>query len=667
MRKTVLISLAAALWLQAENIELKGINVIEHINSIDINDISGEELKSADLGEALSGKDSDIVISRRSGIANDIILRGQKRDNINVIIDGGKIYGGCPNRMDPPISHIVTSNIESIKIIEGPYDVENFGTLSGIVKAVTKAPQKGFGGEFNFNYGSFGQNKESLTIQGGNDKIKALLTLSRESSAQYEDGSGNKFNAQISKAGAPKKFLYQKKYENMDAYSKSSLLSKLYFYPAKNQELQLSYTANRSSNILYPNTPMDALKDDSDLYSIKYTLKNLGSYSKKLQLLYYYSKVHHPMSNRYRNASKGKLGEVVNDMRSKIYGIRVSNQFKALNANFELGVDYSKRTWDGNYYKKHNKPFGDSINNAVTKNSAIYLKAGKKILNHTIEAGLRYDHTKITSSDNIKTIKYNSVSGYIFDNIALTKSFNLFAGAGVSYRVPDGRELFFRDKDKLNRGEGALIGNPNLKKTKNTEIDLGLKKSFENGYIEAKVFYSKLDNYIYFNAKSTSSKFVNIDAKIYGIKLSGSYIFNDKFDIDYSLTYLRGKKDHPLPNQKDKDLADITPLRGLLTFKYMPNFKTKLSLQLVGQKSWTNYDGDNGEQKIPGFITANLKFQKELTPNLTFTFGIDNIFDKKYQSSNTYNDLTLIATGAKRKLGLNNPGRYVYANVKYSF
>jgi len=126
-------------------------------------------------------------------------VRGQKRDNINVIIDGGKIYGGCPNRMDPPISHIVTSNIDSIKVIEGPYDVENFGTLSGIVKATTKAPQKGFSGEVNFNYGSFSQNKESFTLQGGNEKIRALLTLSRENSKQYKDGNGDRFNDQLKK------------------------------------------------------------------------------------------------------------------------------------------------------------------------------------------------------------------------------------------------------------------------------------------------------------------------------------------------------------------------------------------------------------------------------------------------------------------------------------
>ena len=66
-------------------------------------------------------------------------------------IDNAKIYGACPNRMDPPTSHVVTNNIKSVKIIEGPYDVENFGTLSGLVKVETKDPKDGFHGELNLN------------------------------------------------------------------------------------------------------------------------------------------------------------------------------------------------------------------------------------------------------------------------------------------------------------------------------------------------------------------------------------------------------------------------------------------------------------------------------------------------------------------------------------
>ena len=51
-----------------------------------LSDVSGEEVKSADLAEALTRNVPGVSLVRRSGIANDIILRGQKKDNINVLV-----------------------------------------------------------------------------------------------------------------------------------------------------------------------------------------------------------------------------------------------------------------------------------------------------------------------------------------------------------------------------------------------------------------------------------------------------------------------------------------------------------------------------------------------------------------------------------------------------
>ena len=142
------------------------LGIIE-VESTRLSDVSGEEVKSADLADALSNTIPSISIVRRSGIANDIILRGQKKDNINVLIDDTKIYGACPNRMDPPISHVLTNTIDSIDIIEGPYDVENFGTLSGAVKITTRKPAKGLSGEVSVNAGSYDYRKAAATVSGG--------------------------------------------------------------------------------------------------------------------------------------------------------------------------------------------------------------------------------------------------------------------------------------------------------------------------------------------------------------------------------------------------------------------------------------------------------------------------------------------------------------------
>ena len=94
MKKRLLVmSLCAAAYAESIN--------VEKINTVSVKNISSQELKSADLAEALVKNVPSASLVRRSGITNDIILRGQKRDNI--IIDGTKVCGACVNRMDPPL------------------------------------------------------------------------------------------------------------------------------------------------------------------------------------------------------------------------------------------------------------------------------------------------------------------------------------------------------------------------------------------------------------------------------------------------------------------------------------------------------------------------------------------------------------------------------------
>ena len=75
-----LLSFVVATLLNAnETTTLNEISVVEKSNSTLIKDISKDELKSADLAEALTKNSANISVVRRNGIANDIILRGQKK------------------------------------------------------------------------------------------------------------------------------------------------------------------------------------------------------------------------------------------------------------------------------------------------------------------------------------------------------------------------------------------------------------------------------------------------------------------------------------------------------------------------------------------------------------------------------------------------------------
>ena len=663
IKKGIYLSFACAVSLQAAQVELGTIDVEAKADTEVIKDVSGEDIKSADLGEALFKQSPSVSLVRRSGIANDVIIRGQKKDNINVTIDGAKVCGACPNRMDPPVSHILTNNIDYIELNEGPYNVEDFGSLSADVKIHTIKPSKEFSGEVNLNYGSFDYKKASFNVSGGTDSVRFLLSASTENGGQYEDGDGNTFAEQQDNNPAIGTAAYKPEYRDMDAFTKKTFMAKMFWNITDTQELRLSYTGNRSDDILYPNTPMDADYDDSDIYNIEYIAKDLGDYSKKLSLNLYQSEVDHPMSNQYRQSS-GTANVIKHWLTTKMQGAKIKNELELGKHALTVGLDYSLRNWDGKYYKNDNPLPSQfhSIWDVDTKNIAFFMKDKIKLDKWVLDLGLRYDDTMITSQDaNQPDNSYNGFGGNIFATYHADENTKYFAGIGASSRVPDPKELYYYNK------AGAEIGTPNLDKVTNYEVDLGMEKKFEDATIKAKVFYSFLKDYIAFNAtNSTTNKFENVDATIWGVELSGTYIATESLYFDYGLAYQRGEKKDALTGQTDKDLAEIPPMKVNLALNYDYDPSLVLKAEVIASSKWSDFDADNGEQELDAYAVLNLKGTKEFSKKLELTLGIDNVFDKTYAVSNTYKDLTLISGGGDVML-LNEPGRYVYANMKYKF
>lgn len=639
------------------------------VEGTELSDVSGEQIQSADVAEALTRNVPGISLIRRSGIANDIILRGQNKDNINVTIDNTKVYGACPNRMDPPISHVLSNNIESIEIIEGPYDVENFGTLSGIVKVKTKKPEKDLHGEISVNFGSWNYQKQAMTLSGGNDKVRGLVSVSKESSDQYEDGDGNDFAEQQEEQNARTGNKYKTTYRNQDAYEKKTFMGKFFFNLIDNHEMNISYTANRSDDILYPATPMDALKDDSNIVNVEYTIKNLGEFSKQLDFQYYHSDVDHPMSTFYRNVSgPDSQYELISKLTTDMDGFKVKNAFD-ISETLEaaIGIDTSKRNWDGKYIgfgmppMRPNFTGNRSIYDVDTDNVALFAELEKRFVDFTLNAGARYDDTDVDPDGTQKDNDYDSFSAFARGTYKYSDTTNFFGGVGKSSRVPDAKELYWKTSN------GTEIGNPDLDATDNYEIDLGMENNYSSLSIKTKLFYSKLNDFIHYNASKATNRYDNIDAKIYGLNISGLYSFTDELYLDFGLAYQRGKKDKAMDGQTDKDLANITPakLNLGLNYDYMPNGTVKV--EVIAADAWDDYDSDNGEQKVSGYGVMNLKARHDLTKNFEVTAGVDNVFDKTYSISNTYYDLVLMTSADNTILQMNEPGRYYYVNAAFKF
>ncbi|MBL1242963.1 MAG: TonB-dependent receptor [Sulfurimonas sp.] len=663
--KTLILSFLTYASLHANEVNIATLNV----ESTLITEVAQNAQTSADVAQALNDSVPSIDISRRSGIANDILIRGQKRDNISVEVDGTKVYGACPNRMDPPVSHIVANQIETIEVIEGPFDVETFGTMSGGIKITTKQPTKELKGQINLGVGSFNYKKVGATLSGGTDVIRLSVTLSTESSNQYKDGDGNTIAQQVDNYAGTNPLLqgvkYKPEYKDLQAYSKKSAMVKAFVTTAKNQELRLSYTGNRSDNILYGNSKMDALWDDSNIYSVAYNIDKLSDTYQNLNLQYYKSDADHPMATKYRLSSNNAMMDNTNHLTTQMQGLKLKNTFILGSHKILFGLDGSERLWDGRYY---NTTTGDaltagnskSIDNAITNNVALFTKINNTYGDFDVSVAARYDTTNISHATQ-QSNNYSALNANVFTTYNLNKDNKLFVGIGQASRVPDARELYFVSSN------GSVIGTPNLKQTTNTEIDLGYEVDSDDFKFKIKVFYSDLKDYIYIKKGASLNAFQNIDATVYGTEISGSYYVTDDATIDFGVSYKHGQKAQALESQTDTNLADMAPLRGniALNYEYMNN--SIATIELKASDKWSEYDSDNGEQELAAWSILNMKVKHAINKKFDFTLGVNNLLDSTYAMSNTYVDLTLITAGTDDVMLMNEPGRYIYTNLDFKF
>ena len=717
MKKITLLSMAAIAALATEPVTIQKITVEASAPKADGKSVSADEMvkfsRQSDLGEMLSNTLPEVTLVRNSGVGNDVILRGFRKDNINVTIDDAKVCGACPNRMDPPAMHVSSAQIAAVEVQEGPFDVTQFGSLGGKINVVTKDPEKGLHGEVSATLGSFDYRKLSTTLEGGNDSVQAVVGFSRETSGQYKDGEGRTLTEQtnfLAKSPAQK---YDSAYLDANAYERNNFWAKVVGKIGDNQKITLSYFGDRADDVLYPRYPMDAQVDDTDMFNAKYQLLNLSDFSDELKIEVYHSKVKHVMGTDFRNwdmpmtfVNGGTTyittmaTPTVAPVEAIIKGASIENTLNLDNVKVSVGLDGSIRNWNGtktmDVASLYNSSTGVTMNPAAvtssilpdvdTKNIALYAKASKSVGQYDLSGGVRYDDTTINADQTlmatVKDREYNNISANLMAKYNYSPMTNVFIGVGQSVRVPDAKELYWSISAKNTSNVTTTILHDNLNETINHEIDVGAEHTAGNFHVKGTAFYSDLKDFIYqyknqtvttTSGVSTLSPWANIDAKIIGFDLQADYLLNNEWRVESGIAYQKGtKKDVgqldslATLTQTDKDLAEIPPMKGriALVFDSSVNYMMAEWLGASGQ----TIDSDNGEKDVSGYGLLNLKYGHDFQNGFSLMAGINNFFDRTYAVNNSYIGNELI-TGISTTdpLVLNEPGRSLYATVSYKF
>ncbi len=636
--------------------------------------IEASELRESaarDLGEALAGK-TGVWKVRKGGIANDIVINGYSQDDVTVLIDGARVAGACPNRMDPPAFHLDFAEVARVDVESTSKRMSAQGSLGGIVNIVTKKPAPGFHADIALAAGNWDMVNPSATLSYGTEKFAVLGGISHRSSQPYADGSGTLFTDEAN---------YLPSVDGVDAYNINSFWTRMYFEPAPGQELHLSYARQESDDVLYPALMMDASYDNTNRMVAGYRWDSDSGVLRAVRATAYVTQVDHWMVDSYRTTSASAP-------RGWSMGTQADTQVIGGTAEADLGpvtvgLEAYTRNWNAwtemagmGYARQYSIP---DVDMDVLGLSLAWAKALSQTTQ--IEIGGRIDRVATTADPaKANTSMYFAYHGEVSTSrtdiepsfsLRIAHQFkgrlSLAASLSRTVRSPDPRERYFG----LRRMGGDWVGNPELNPPKANGAKIELDWHAAGAIVRASAWADKVDdNVLVYQQQrinmvpgvmnSSAQSYTNVDAFIRGISFDASIALSSRVFLSGGAAYVRGTLD-PIPSLGiySTNLPEMPPLTGRIAARWQ-NTRLFFEVEGVGSASQDEVDEDLNEATTPGWGIVNLKAGYSWNRwRVQTIFG--NLFNRTYHEHFSY-----LRNPYRSGFIVNEPGRNLSVTVGWT-
>ena len=426
---------------------------------------------AVDIGDALGWKPG-LWRLRKGAIANDVVLRGLQSRDLNVLIDGQRVYGACPNHMDPAAFHVDFSEVERVEIGMGPFDVKNQGGLGGTVNVVTRKPQPGWHATPALSAGSFGLVNPSLTLGRGGDTLSASGGYSYRRSGVPRDGDGRRFTELAN---------YKPEERDGESFEIGTAWGRALWSPAPGHTLDLAYTRQDAGTVLYPYLLMDAGWDDTDRANLRYEATNLGARQASVRVQGYVTRVDHWMNDERRVSALGKPRAY--SMATRADTRTFGGKAEAVAGGLTLGLEAYERRWDAT-----NEMAGSGyapqamVPDVAVRVAGAFVEYERRLgTGLDLAAGARLDGAKSEADPaRANVVLYEAYQGTralsADDVLPAGKlrlawkraGWELAAGVGHAARAPEATERYLA----LRRAGTDWVGNPDLEPSRNTTLDV---------------------------------------------------------------------------------------------------------------------------------------------------------------------------------------------------
>ena len=612
---------------------------------------------------------------KRGAYALEPQLNGFSGGQLNVTIDGMKMFGACTDKMDPVTSYIEPTNLKNIVISQGTNGSLNGCNIGGSMDMSLLEPNCGSARPF---YSSLGFGYESVS-NGINVLFSSGYTQNKV--AWGIDG------------------VYRKNQNYMDGnhsvipysqFEKTNIHSVLIYSPSSICKLKADILYDEARNVGYPALPMDVSIARAVLYALEY--QHMGKMQLKAKM--YFNTIHHVMDDSKRDSLYLLENETDSKNDSVYMRMDMPGKSSTLGAYMQLILPWNDRN-------KLTLKADNYTNNSVAEMTMhmryagfppeppMYMQTWPEMLRNV--TGLFVQNTtsisrklKITINGRIDynmdilLSEYGQLQFSVFNytlekkQSKIVKSLNLssqyrishslsmIATAGYSDRIPTiGERLGFY---LYNAYDGYdYIGNPYIETEKSNFFSIVFSYSKPKIKINLSQSFSYIHDYI-MGISDTLIPALNFYAngtRVYSnIPTAGTYsadlqlLFNPVKNISlfllskFTLGRINGGENMPL----------IPPLKNIVAVQYKND---RFSLQAENESSLAqNFINANyGEYKTPAYTVFNIKggYSFTITKSiLDISFGITNLFNKAYYEHLDWGRI-------------NRPGRSFELFAKYSF
>ena len=598
-----------------------------------------QPIPAADGGGYLKSIPGFSVV-RKGGIGGDPMMRGMGGSRMVMQMDGMSMAGGCPNRMDPTATYAFPETYSRIIVNKGPQSVRYGASIAGSVifeRETERFEKPGVRGNISLMGASNHRFDEIVDVTAGGKEGYARFIQTRNYSQDYKDGDGNRIHS---------------------GYGRHSLSGIIGLTPDRDTLFEVAYDSSRGWG-KFAHGMMDGSKFDRDSWAVKFERAHMSPVVEKLTLNFNHADIDHLMDNY--TFRKGMMGT---DVKRRQYSVRAVADLKfSPRTTGAVGIELAQQEHAFARAMK-NMPRAPFSTDMTIKNLGMFFEYSREMKERDrLKAGLRWDRT----TDHYHpyrgwqsgTTTDNMMSGFIrWEHTAKSQPLTFYVGLGHAERPADYWEAYHTWNVHHN-----LSTRP--KKERNTQLDLGWVYGGEKNSGSLSLFYSHVQDFI---LRRPANDYANVNARLYGFEADYTHSFSDAFSMNAALAYTRGDD-----RTNDAALPQIAPLEANLTAKYTHGkAEANAVWRLVARQNrfHTGYGSvtgtDSGATGGFGILSLSLAYRPDT--NLTFSLGVDNLFNKTYSEFVNHTELADVAGfSPPSKAHINEPGRTVWFKTNYRF